>query len=188
MSFLPKKIPDSVALAIAGYEVKYHGYGYDPVYGVRSDELANKVELSNAIKMVITKDGVIDSPEDEPSVIYFDKKSRQIFAALWIKEGKLHRDGAPAGVCERSTETGCPPDTKYTVLAYYQNDLLHNENGPAIILDELNKYGQMIRETEDYFLKGRLQKYARRDVDTGRIEPDYSSPEFHEKSAPEPLI
>jgi hypothetical protein len=99
MSFLPEKMPDPVALAAAGYEVKYHEYGYDSVYGEKSDKLEDMVTLHDAIKMVITKDGVINSPEDEASVVYFDKGSRKIFAALWFKDGEMHRDGAPAGVC-----------------------------------------------------------------------------------------
>jgi hypothetical protein len=49
-------------------------------------------------------------------------------------------------------------------------------------------HGQMIRTSEDYYLNGKIQKWLRRDVDTGEIDPDYSSPEFHENRTPEPLI
>lgn len=168
MSLLPKEETDIFSLAAQGYSVTYE-FADD-----RRDGIEEMVDFYNCIKEVVKdKDGVIDSPDDLPSVKYFDIKSKEIVGALWIKSGLLDREGAPAAVCERTTETGSGGQGEhYIVQGHYLRGVPHNANGVAFSSEELNSHGKMVKTTEDYMIDGHMKTSIRRDVETGNIIPE----------------
>jgi hypothetical protein len=178
MSLLPKKQTDIFDLVRNGYQVTYSESD-----GVWCDDIEGMVDLHDAVKETITRNGIIDSPDDQPSLKYFDKKTGEIFAALWIKNGILKREheDSPAAICERSTATGAAGHgTHYIMRSYYVNGKLS-----AFISDQLNDSGQMIRTAEDYYYPdGKMRWYVRRDLDSGKILPQYSSSDHGKVSLP----
>lgn len=167
MSFLPKKETDILSLINAGYSVTYSDtedyfmYPFD-------------MEMHDCIKECIQKDGIVYAPNGEPAVKYFDKKSGEIVAAVWHNpQGQLHRENAPAFVCERTEDTG--GWANYAMLGYFENGELHNESGAALISED-TKAGKTIRSVEGHYLHGNLMKYRRLDGE-GNIVPEFSYPE-----------
>ncbi len=163
MSILPPAKTDEVALNKKGYTVSYEAVDDD-------DCIENFIEFHDCFKEVVkNKDGVVDSPDNLPSVKYFDMGTKAIVGALWIKNGKRDRENAPSAVCERTTETGaCGGNgVYYSAQGFYKANIKHNPNGASIIVDELNTDGEIVRVVEEHHLNGLLEESIRRDLNTG---------------------
>lgn len=165
MSFLPKKETDVLSLINAGYTVTYSD---------SKDEFLYFIEMHDCIKESIQKDGIVYAPNGEPAIKYFDKESGEIIAAAWHNpQGQMHRENAPAFVCERTEQTG--GWANYALLGYFENGAFHNEAGTALISED-TKAGKTIRSVEAHYLHGNLMKCRRLDED-GNIIPELSYPE-----------
>jgi small nuclear ribonucleoprotein (snRNP)-like protein len=66
------------------------------------------------------KNGLLHSFDDQPALVIDD------FAKEWLKDGKWHREGDKPAVIYDG------------IFKYYDNDILHRKEGPAVTSDKEN--------------------------------------------------
>ena len=80
-----------------------------------------------ASKANFNENNQLHSENDEPARIdYCDNGEHTLYNEYWYSEGKMTRNGAPAMRAYNSRG-------KLIEEVFYQNNMIHNENGPAVV-------------------------------------------------------
>jgi len=91
-----------------------------------TNETKNGIEILEDGTKVYYKDGYVHRDDDLPAIEYSENCLALPGAKAWLQYGKLHRVGAPAFI-----------QPKEGIINYYENGLLHRNDGPA---QEINGY------------------------------------------------